>query len=348
MVAPSPITGSGVISLDPASDLAVLEALTGTNTIYYRSGVSAWSPVVIGANLTFTSGTLAATVTGGSGSVTSVSATSPIQVTPNPITTTGTISLESGSDLAALEALTGTNTIYYRSGVSTWSPATMGNNMTFVAGALAAGNANWDTGYSERRQWDGGATNLNATLARSNLGATTIGADVFTTANPAATSWFKVSSVGAVTLEDAATTKTSLGLNTANWDTAYTDRMKWDTSLGISGGTTGQGRTALGATTAGSNLFTLANPGATSYMKVGPAGAVTFNATIPNADLTNNSITIGNASAATILGGSVTADAITGAAGLGYVKRTAANTYTATTTSIPNSDLVGGRHDDVC
>jgi hypothetical protein len=291
VVTPSPLTGTGVISLDPASDLAALEALTGGNTIYYRSGTNAWSPVIIGNNLTFVAGTLAASVTGGGGgTVTSITATSPIQVSPNPITATGTVSIESGSDLAALEALTGTNNIYYRSGVSTWSNVGIGSNLTFIAGALAAGNANWDTAFTERRQWDGSSTNLNATLGRSSLGATTIGANVFTLANPVATSFPKITSTGVVTLEDAATHKTSLGLNTTNWDTAYTDRMKWDTSLGISGGTTGQGRTALGATTAGGSLFTLANPASTSWIKVGSTGTIT----LEDAATTKSSLSLNN------------------------------------------------------
>jgi hypothetical protein len=46
-------------------DLTALSALTGTNTLYYRSADSVWSPVVIGANLTFSGGTLAATGGGG-------------------------------------------------------------------------------------------------------------------------------------------------------------------------------------------------------------------------------------------------------------------------------------------
>ena len=48
-----------------ADDLFALEALTGTNTIYYRSGTSAWSPVVVGTGLSFSGGTLTNTVTGG-------------------------------------------------------------------------------------------------------------------------------------------------------------------------------------------------------------------------------------------------------------------------------------------
>jgi len=46
-------------------DLTSLAAASGTNTIYYRSAASTWSPVTIGANLTFTGGTLAATGGGG-------------------------------------------------------------------------------------------------------------------------------------------------------------------------------------------------------------------------------------------------------------------------------------------
>lgn len=49
----------------------------------------------------------------------------------------------------------------------------------------------------------------------------------------------------------------------SNWDTAYTDRNKWD------GGNTGlvaaTGRTSLGATTIGSNIFTLTNPSAITF-----------------------------------------------------------------------------------
>lgn len=48
-----------------------------------------------------------------------------------------------------------------------------------------------------------------------------------------------------------------------NWDTAYTDRLKWDG--GSTGLTASTGRTSLGATTVGSNLFTLTNPSAVTF-----------------------------------------------------------------------------------
>lgn len=41
-------------------DLTALAALSGTNTIYYRSAANAWSAVTIGSNLTFSGGTLSA------------------------------------------------------------------------------------------------------------------------------------------------------------------------------------------------------------------------------------------------------------------------------------------------
>jgi len=49
---------SGNPTLALANDLAALEGLSGTNTIYYRSGTDAWSAVTVSANLGFSGGTL--------------------------------------------------------------------------------------------------------------------------------------------------------------------------------------------------------------------------------------------------------------------------------------------------
>jgi hypothetical protein len=53
---PAGIAGDPTFAL--ANDLAALEALSGTNTLYYRSGADAWSPVTVGPNLGFSGGTL--------------------------------------------------------------------------------------------------------------------------------------------------------------------------------------------------------------------------------------------------------------------------------------------------
>lgn len=49
---------SGNPTLALANDLAALEALSGTNTIYYRSAADTWTAVTIGGNLGFSGGTL--------------------------------------------------------------------------------------------------------------------------------------------------------------------------------------------------------------------------------------------------------------------------------------------------
>jgi len=73
--------GGGGGSFQPLDDdLTTISGLTGANTIYYRSGPGAWTPVVVGTGLTFTGGTL--TATGGAGTV-KYTASTTAPVAPN-------------------------------------------------------------------------------------------------------------------------------------------------------------------------------------------------------------------------------------------------------------------------
>lgn len=54
--------------------------------------------------------------------------------------TTGNPTLGLANDLAALEALSGTNTIYYRSAADTWSAVTIGGLLSFSGGTLNVGD----------------------------------------------------------------------------------------------------------------------------------------------------------------------------------------------------------------
>jgi len=66
-----------------------------------------------------------------------------------------------------------------------------------------------------------------------------------------------------IALSTGTTWTTSITNNSSNWNTAYTDRLKWD------GGSTSlvaaTGRTSLGGTTVGQSMFTLTNPSAITF-----------------------------------------------------------------------------------
>jgi hypothetical protein len=60
----------------------------------------------------------------------------------------------------------------------------------------------------------------------------------------------------------------------SNWNDAYTDRLKWDG--GATGLTASTGRTSLGGTTVGQNIFTATNPSAVRWLKVIADNTVSF------------------------------------------------------------------------
>jgi len=138
VVRPDAVTGDFSITVGKDLDLGYGAALT------IRGGLTtaATAPTGTPDNTTFLRGDGTwATPSGGSGTVTSVDITPPaagITATGGPITTSGSITLALADDLAALEALTGTNTIYYRSGVSTWTPVTVSTGLAFAGGVLTA------------------------------------------------------------------------------------------------------------------------------------------------------------------------------------------------------------------
>lgn len=55
-------------------------------------------------------------------------------------------------------------------GVGTLTEGALGAGFTAVADAQIASSVNWNTAYTDRMKWDGGATGLNAATGRSSLG----------------------------------------------------------------------------------------------------------------------------------------------------------------------------------
>jgi hypothetical protein len=161
------------------------------------------------------------------------------------------------ADLTAIAALAGTSGLLRKTAADTWSldtntyltaasgvtsfsggttgltPAAATNGAITLAGTLAIAN--------------GGTGATTATAARTNLGATTVGANIFTATNPSAITFLKVNADNTVVFESAATFRTSIGAGTGNGTV---------TSVAVSGGTTGL--TTSGGPITASGTITLA------------------------------------------------------------------------------------------
>ncbi len=77
---------------------------------------------------------------------------------------------------------------------------------------LTAGSTNWNTAYTDRLKWDGGATGLVAATGRTSLGATTVGAAFFMLTNPSAITFPRINADNSITALSAANFKTALSL----------------------------------------------------------------------------------------------------------------------------------------
>jgi hypothetical protein len=163
---------------------------TGIDTMYFVSAGGILSPVAMGPNMTFVGGILN-TVAFGVGDVTSNTSTS----------VDGEIALFNGTTGKSIKRGTG-------SGIATITGG--------VLGLTANNSASWDTAFSERRQWDGGATNLVPATGRTNLGGTTIGQNFFMLTNPGAIRFFRSDASNNVIAEDQATFRASLGAGTVS------------------------------------------------------------------------------------------------------------------------------------
>jgi len=131
-------------------------------------------------------------VGGGSGTVTSVDMTVPtgLSVSGNPITTSGTLA------------------VTYAAGYSI--PTTISQT-------------NWDTAYTERLQWDGGATNLVPATGRTSLGSTTIGDNLFTLVNPSAITFPQFNADNTVSALSAAAFRAAIGAGTGSGSVTSVD-----------------------------------------------------------------------------------------------------------------------------
>jgi len=151
-----------IATYDDIPGIGSVSGLTSGTSILYGNGSGGFSNVVIGANLSFVSGTLSATAGGGSG-VTSVALTAPdaFTVTGSPVTSTGTLAVTySGTPIPLTSGGTGTSTLI-NNGVILGPAYSGATSVQFVAPGNA-GNILTSTGTS----WTSSpATSTNTALA---------------------------------------------------------------------------------------------------------------------------------------------------------------------------------------
>ena len=211
---------NGAVSLAKMANLAA-NSLIGNNT------GSASTPVALSASQVRT--LLNVADGANTGTVTSVSASVPtgFSVSGSPVTTSGTIAISFASGYAL--------------------PTT-------------AKQAEWDSAYSDRLKWDGGATGLTAATGRASLGATTLGENLFTLTNPSAVTFPRFNADNTVSALSASAFRTAIGAGDGTV-----------TSVAASGGTTGLSFSGSPVTTSGtlilSGTLAVANGGTgqTSY-----------------------------------------------------------------------------------
>jgi hypothetical protein len=255
---------------------ADIPALTSGTSILYGNGSGGFSNVTIGTGVSFAGGTLSATGTGGT--VTSVTGTSPVVSSGG---TTPAISLASGYGdtqnpyasktanffLAAPNGSAGAPT--FRAVVAADIP-TLNQNTTGTAAnvtgvvAIANGGSGQTTAQTAMNAFAGAVTsgsylrgngtnvvmatiqaadvptlNQNTTgtasnvtgtvaianggtgattapLARTSLGATTVGSNFFTLTNPSAVTYTRINADNSISTLDAATFRTAIGAGTGN------------------------------------------------------------------------------------------------------------------------------------
>lgn len=150
-----------------------------------------------------------------------------------------------------LPKLGGGTTNYLRAD-GTWVAPAGGSGMVYPGAGIALStgsawttsitdaSANWNTAYTDRLKWDGGATGLTAATGRTSLGASTVGGNIFQLTNPSAITFLRMNADNTVT-----------ALSAANFVTA------------------------IGATTVGASLLNLSNPSAITFLRVNANNTVT-------------------------------------------------------------------------
>jgi len=252
--------------------------LTASRTYTFpdSSGTVALTSDLSGTYLALSGGTMSGSINLGSNNITNIATAT--TTTLNATTIAGASSITGATGTTAMNiasadtSAAASGSVTLSSGIATSSTAGVvrvdsGNN-----GTPGSGGANVGIGTINASSVTIGRTGITTTIA-GTLSATIPGIGSTIQAWDADLDAVAALSGTGLAKRTGAGTWTTITDNSTNWDTAYTDRNKWDG--GSTGLTPSTGRTSLGATTAGSNIFTLTNPSATTFLKINPDNSVT-------------------------------------------------------------------------
>jgi hypothetical protein len=129
---------------------------------------------------------------------------------------------------------------------------------------------------------NGGTGATAAPAARTNLGATTVGSNLFTLANPSAVTFPRFNADNTVSTLDASTFRTAIGAGTGNGTVTSVNVSGGTTGLTTSGGpVTGSGTITLGGTLAVANGGTGATDAATARSNLTAQKTITSGTATP-------------------------------------------------------------------
>ena len=163
------------------------------------------------------------------------------------------------------------NTIVSRDASGNFSAGTitanLSGNATNVTGIVAIAN--------------GGTNATTAAAALTNLGATTVGANLFKLTDPNSTSFITINSANTVSARSASEFRSDLGATTVGSalftlsNPGSTSFIRINADNTVTAQSASNFRADLGANTVGSNIFTLSNPGATTFIRINSDNTVT-------------------------------------------------------------------------
>lgn len=146
------------------------------------------------------------------------------------------------SNLSAIASLSGTSGLLKKTAINTWTLDTSTYLTTETDPVYTASSwysttnnsSNWNTAYSDRLKWDGGSSGLVASTGRTSLGATTIGANLFTLTDPSSVSFPRFNADNTISALSASDFRTAIGVSAGGGTVTSVD-LSVPTGFSVSG-----------------------------------------------------------------------------------------------------------------